>query len=109
MSSLNDGMNLVAKEYAAARTNNTGVLLLSKFTGAAREFTDALQFNPWDVTLLANAIRDAVEMPKDEQVHRMKRMRSILAENDIYRWAGRLLAELGRIEIPEMHHITRGV
>lgn len=107
VSSLNDGMNLVAKEYAAARTSNSGVLLLSKFTGAAREFTDALQFNPWDITQLADLIKQAVEMPNEEQSHRMKRMRSILAENDIYRWAGRLLAELGRIELPEYHDLSK--
>lgn len=107
VSSLNDGMNLVAKEFVAARTNNTGTLLLSKFTGASREFTDAVQFNPWDVTLLADAIRQAIEMPKEEQAYRMKRMRSILAENDIYRWAGRLLSELGRIDVPELHNLNR--
>ncbi|MBI2872915.1 MAG: trehalose-6-phosphate synthase [Chloroflexi bacterium] len=98
VSSLHDGMNLVAKEYVASRTDGTGVLILSRFTGAAMELTDALIINPYDTEQVARAIAHALEMPAAEQRRRMQRMRVHLQENDIYRWARRVLNELARFE-----------
>ncbi|MDO8530950.1 MAG: trehalose-6-phosphate synthase [Dehalococcoidia bacterium] len=98
VSSLHDGMNLVAKEYVAAKTDGKGVLILSKFTGAATEFTDALLVNPYDTEQLAQTIRQGLEMHPSEQDRRMKRMRAYLYENDIYHWAIRVLNELVRVE-----------
>jgi alpha,alpha-trehalose-phosphate synthase [UDP-forming] len=97
VTSLHDGMNLVAKEYIAARDEDDGVLILSRFTGASRELRDALLVNPYDLEDTAVAIRRAVEMPKEERRERMARMRSYVREHNIYRWAGMLLAELARI------------
>ncbi|MBI3954105.1 MAG: trehalose-6-phosphate synthase [Chloroflexi bacterium] len=98
VSSLHDGMNLVAKEYVAARPDATGVLILSRFTGAATELADALLVNPYDTERFAEAIAQALEMPASEQSRRMQRMRAYLRENDIYRWAIRVLTELSRLE-----------
>jgi alpha,alpha-trehalose-phosphate synthase [UDP-forming] len=97
VTSLHDGMNLVAKEFVAAREDERGVLILSQFTGAARELTDALLVNPYDLDEMAEAVRVAVEMPLDEQRARMIRMRRVVREHNIYRWAGLLLNELSRI------------
>lgn len=97
VSSLRDGMNLVAKEFVAARTDLRGVLVLSKFTGAARELTDALLVNPYAVDEFAESLRLALTMPAEEQERRMRRMRAHVAENNIYRWAGMLLSEAGRL------------
>ena len=94
VSSLHDGMNLVAKEYVASRFDEDGVLILSPFTGAALELTDALMTNPYATEHFADAIRDAVEMPLEERRSRMIRMRSIVRENNIYRWAAHLLVDL---------------
>ena len=94
VSSLHDGMNLVAKEYVASRFDEDGVLILSPFTGAAHELTDALIVNPYATEHFADAILDAVEMPYEERRIRMVRMRSIVRENNIYKWAARLLVEL---------------
>jgi trehalose 6-phosphate synthase len=102
VSSLHDGMNLVAKEFVAARTDERGVLVLSRFTGAARELTDALQVNPYAVDEFATALHAALTMPPEEQERRMRRMRALVIENNIYRWAGRLLAEAGKLL--EVHH-----
>lgn len=103
VSSLHDGMNLVAKEYVSARTDDTGVLLLSRFTGAAGELADALLVNPYDTEQFARAIAEALNMPRSEQSRRMQRMRTYLRDNDIYRWATRVLTELSRLEtaVPE--------
>jgi trehalose 6-phosphate synthase len=87
-------MNLVAKEYVASRFDEDGVLILSPFTGAAHELTDALIVNPYATEHFADAILDAVEMPYEERRTRMVRMRSIVRENNIYKWAARLLVEL---------------
>jgi trehalose 6-phosphate synthase len=92
VSSLHDGMNLVAKEFVASRTDLQGVLVLSRFTGAARELSDALLINPYDVEGFAEALRVAVTMPEDEQRRRMQRMRRHVADQNIYRWAGQLLS-----------------
>jgi trehalose 6-phosphate synthase len=92
VSSLHDGMNLVAKEFVASRGDGLGVLVLSRFTGAARELPDALLINPYDVAQFAAAIRQALEMPLEEQRHRMARMRRQVTDNNIFRWAGQLLS-----------------
>jgi len=97
VSSLHDGMNLVAKEFVAARGDESGVLVLSRFTGAARELADAVLVNPFDVGQMCEAIRQALEMPMEEQKARMVRMRRHVQHHNIYRWAGRLLAEVGKM------------
>jgi trehalose 6-phosphate synthase len=97
VSSLHDGMNLVAKEFVTARDDEQGVLVLSEFAGAARELTDALIVNPFDVDALAGGLRSALTMPPAEQRRRMRRMRHQVEEHNIFRWAGRLLAEAGRL------------
>ena len=94
VTSLHDGMNLVAKEFVSVRDDGDGVLILSRFTGAARELRDALLVNPYDVDEMAEAIRRAVEMPSGERRSRMARMGQMVREHNIYRWAGRLLGEL---------------
>ena len=86
VSSLHDGMNLVAKEYVSARTDEDGVLILSQFTGAAAELTDALLINPYSISEFAGKIKEAIEMPEAERQRRMKTMRQIVASNNIYRW-----------------------
>jgi trehalose-6-phosphate synthase len=94
VTSLHDGMNLVAKEYIAARHDERGVLILSQFTGAARELRDALLVNPYDIDQTAEAIRVALEMEPEEKQLRMQRMRRGIKEHNIYRWAGNLVTEL---------------
>jgi trehalose 6-phosphate synthase len=94
VSSLDDGMNLVAKEYVSAKKDLSGVLILSQFTGAARELTDAIQFNPYAIEEFTEAIKTAVEMPTDEKKKRMENMRKVVAVNNIYRWAGNIITEL---------------
>ncbi len=101
VSSLHDGMNLVAKEFVAAREDGQGVLLLSQFTGAARELTEALVVNPYDLRQASSAMAAALSMPADEQRERMLSMRRLVSEFNVYRWAGRMLvdaAELRRRE-----------
>lgn len=97
VSSLHDGMNLVAKEFVAARTDEQGTLVLSEFTGAAWELTDAVLVNPYDADALANGLYQALTMSVDEQSRRMRRMREHIADHNIYRWAGMLLSEVGRL------------
>src|SRR5580698_469088 len=94
VTSLHDGMNLVAKEFLAARHDERGVLILSQFTGAARELRDALLVNPYDIEQTAEAIRAAVEMDPEEKQMRMHRMRKTVREYNVYRWAGTLIAGL---------------
>jgi trehalose 6-phosphate synthase len=96
-------MNLVAKEFVAARGDENGVLILSIFTGAARELRDALQVNPYDIEQTAEAIRAALEMDMEEKQLRMQHMRRVIRERNIYQWAGRLIAELCelRLDTPE--------
>lgn len=91
VSSLSDGMNLVAKEYVAAREDDSGVLILSEFAGAARELGDALVVNPYHVEEFARTIRRAVEMPSAERRERMARMREQVARFNVYRWARDLI------------------
>jgi alpha,alpha-trehalose-phosphate synthase [UDP-forming] len=94
VTSLHDGMNLVAKEFVSARHDERGVLILSCFTGAAHELHDALQINPYDIDQTAEAIRTALEMEPEEKELRMQRMRKTVREHNVYRWAGTLIAEL---------------
>ncbi len=94
VSSLHDGMNLVAKEYAAARADGDGVLILSRFTGAAEELGEALLINPFATGAFAAAIRQAVEMPEPERRRRMRSLRQAVAGNNIYRWGGDMVARL---------------
>ncbi|MFA6282371.1 MAG: trehalose-6-phosphate synthase, partial [Candidatus Omnitrophota bacterium] len=94
VSSLHDGMNLVAKEYIGSKSDLSGVLVLSRFTGAARELNDAIQINPYSIEEFANSIKTAIEMPLEEKKRRMENMRNIVAENNVYRWAGSIITEL---------------
>jgi trehalose 6-phosphate synthase/phosphatase len=97
VNSLHDGMNLVAKEFVAARDDEDGVLILSKFTGAARELVEALLVNPFDVSETANTIVTALEMQREERRKRMQLMRRTVSEANVYRWAGRMLMDVARI------------
>jgi trehalose-6-phosphate synthase len=101
VSSLHDGMNLVAKEFVASRADDDGVLVLSRFTGSARELTDALQVNPFAVHELADAMHQAVAMPPEERARRMRRMREHLRRHNVYRWGGKVLSELLKFDFPE--------
>ncbi|QJW95102.1 alpha,alpha-trehalose-phosphate synthase (UDP-forming) [Frigoriglobus tundricola] len=96
VSSLHDGMNLVAKEFVTARGDDRGVLVLSKFTGAARELRDAVLINPFDVEETADGLYTALTMPAPEQERRMRRMRAQVDDHNIFRWAGTLLSEVGK-------------
>jgi alpha,alpha-trehalose-phosphate synthase [UDP-forming] len=96
VSSLHDGMNLVAKEFVASRDDGDGVLILSRFAGAARELSAALLINPYDFDETARAIQDALEMAAEERRRRMGRMRAHVRRHNAYRWAARLLAALAR-------------
>jgi len=93
VSSLHDGMNLVAKEFVAARDDERGVLILSEFTGAARELPEALIVNPYDADQCAAALHLALSMPDMEQRDRMRLMRGLVAEFNVFRWAGRMLLD----------------
>ena len=104
VTSLHDGMNLVAKEFVAARTDEQGVLILSHFAGASHELTEALVVNPYDATDLADAIHRALEMSPQQKRDRMSRMRSQVRENNVYRWAGNLVSELTSVRL---HHFDR--
>jgi len=100
VSSLHDGMNLVAKEFVASRSDDDGVLILSDFAGASRELTDAIVVNPFSEEETENAIHTALEMPEEERRKRMRKMRAVVSENNIYRWAGKIISELLKFEIP---------
>ncbi len=97
VSSLHDGMNLVAKEFVAARDDERGVLVLSQFTGAARELTEALIVNPYDLDEASAALATALRMSNDEQQDRMSAMRAFVGEFNVYRWAGRMLVDAARL------------
>jgi trehalose-6-phosphate synthase len=99
VTSLHDGMNLVAKEFVAVRDDEDGVLVLSQFTGASRELHDALLVNPYDTEQLADALRRALEMPLEERQARMQRMRRTVKDHNVYRWAADLIAELAEIRL----------
>ena len=97
VTSLHDGMNLVAKEYVAARDDEKGVLLLSQFTGAAHELYEALIVNPYHIEQTASALYQALTMPEFEQQERMRSMRSMVRDFNVYRWAGRMLIDASKI------------
>jgi alpha,alpha-trehalose-phosphate synthase [UDP-forming] len=97
VTSLHDGMNLVAKEFVTARDDEDGVLVLSQFAGASRELRDALIINPYDIEEMADAIHLALTMEPSERTERMQRMRTVVKEHNIYRWAGNLMTSLVRL------------
>jgi trehalose-6-phosphate synthase len=99
VTSLHDGMNLVAKEFVASRTDDQGVLILSQFAGASHELPDALVINPYDTEMLADAIHHALQMSPEEKRIRMARMRSYVREHNVYRWAGSLIGELASLRL----------
>ena len=105
VSSLHDGMNLVAKEFVAAREDERGALILSTFAGAAHELSDALLVNPYDVCQLAESIHRALEMPEQEQAERMQRMRLHVREHNVYRWAANLLSDLTEIRVEPVERV----
>ncbi len=100
VTSLHDGMNLVAKEYIASRYDEDGALVLSPFTGVAREFADALIANPYDTERVADAVFEALELEAPERRARMRRMRQAVEQNNVYRWAGNLIGDLCEVRIP---------
>ncbi len=108
VNSLDDGMNLVAKEFVASRFDDDGVLILSRFTGAARELTDAVLVNPFAIDEMADALKQALEMPDEERRKRMQKLRAMVAENNIYRWAGKYLSTLLKFEFPDMEAVHAG-
>ncbi len=97
VTSLHDGMNLVAKEFVASRDDEQGVLILSTFTGASRELLEALIVNPYDAAMMSEATLQALTMGPDEQRERMRRMREIVRDNNVYRWAGSMLLDASRL------------
>ena len=98
VTSLHDGMNLVAKEYISARNNNDGVLILSQFAGASQELHNALVINPYDIEASADAIYDALQMPVEQQKQRMKQMRRMVMSNNVYSWASSILRTMASIQ-----------
>ena len=101
VSSLHDGMNLVAKEFISSRSDGNGVLVLSQFTGSARELTGAILIHPYDREDFSNGIFQALTLPKKERKKRMKKMRQVVKQNNIYRWAGKIISELLKFEFEE--------
>jgi trehalose-6-phosphate synthase len=99
VTSLHDGMNLVCKEFIAARDDERGVLILSRFAGAARELAEALIVNPYHVEEVADAILAALDMPAAEQRERMASLRSTVRDNNVYRWAGRMLTDAAHLRL----------
>ena len=97
VTSLHDGMNLVAKEYVAARDDERGALVLSQFTGAAHELHEALIVNPYHVEQTADALYRAITMPEYEQRERLRSMRALVRDFNVYRWAGRMLLDAARV------------
>ena len=98
VSSLHDGMNLVAKEFIAARNQNDGVLILSQFAGASQELLGAMIINPYDTEQTADAIKSALEMPKETQHHKMKQMRRVIMGHNVYSWAADILKTMTSIQ-----------
>jgi trehalose 6-phosphate synthase len=97
VSSLHDGMNLVAKEFVAARDDEQGVLVLSTFAGASRELSEALIVNPYDVRSMGDAVEEALIMSEAEQRERMRLMREIVRLRNVYRWAGQMLLDAAEL------------
>jgi trehalose 6-phosphate synthase/phosphatase len=94
VTSLDDGMNLVAKEYAASRVDEDGTLVLSGFTGAAKELTTALLVNPFSVDEMSGALYSALTMPREERGRRMRALRKVVRENNIYTWGAHFMRTL---------------
>jgi len=101
VSSLHDGMNLVAKEFISARSDVSAMLVLSKFTGAARELPDAILINPFDRDKFSDSIFKALSLTKEKRTKRMDKMRQIVQQNNIFRWAGKIISELLKFEFEE--------
>ena len=99
VTSLHDGMNLVAKEFVASRSDERGALILSTFAGAAHELSDALLVNPYDISQLSEAIHRALEMSEEEQIKRMQWMRRTVRERNIFQWAAHLISDLTELRI----------
>ncbi len=109
VTSLHDGMNLVAKEFVASRDDEQGVLLLSTFAGASKELLEALIVNPYDAGMMAEALEQALTMTPEEQQGRMRRMREIVRDNNVYRWAGSMLLDAARLrKRGDMERVTSG-
>jgi len=100
VTSLHDGMNLVAMEFVASRPDLRGVLVLSRFTGAARQLTQAVLVNPYAVDELADALHASLAMPPDEQEARLRRLRETVREENVFKWVAKLLAAAVRLEVP---------
>lgn len=98
VTSLDDGMNVVAKEFIAAANPRKGMLILSNFTGTSRELNDAVLVNPYDIEQMADAIKIALEMPPKERLTRMNKMREIVKEKNVYRWASKFILELSNLK-----------
>lgn len=101
VTSLHDGMNLVAKEFIATRTDTDGVLILSQFTGASRELPDSLIVNPYDIEETAEAIHQALTMEKQERQKRMQELRIVVKERNVYRWAANIITTLSHLRMPK--------
>ena len=108
VSSLHDGMNLVAKEFVAARDDEQGVLVLSALAGAAQELEDAVIINPYDISAFAAALEQAIEMPADEQARRMRAMRKVVAGRNVFNWASDILEGLESIWTKPLLYSVRG-
>lgn len=106
VTSLHDGMNLVAKEFIVSRNDEDGVLILSQFTGASRELKDAIIVNPYDIEEMADAIQLSLAMNADERIERMRRMREVVKDYNIYRWAGNLISALARLRMPDATNLN---
>ncbi len=100
VTSLHDGMNLVAKEFVAAKSDYDGILILSQFAGASRELRDAIVVNPYDIEEMADAIDSALNLDPSERRDRMRRMHTVVKERNVYRWAGKLIGELTQVRLP---------
>lgn len=101
VSSLHDGMNLVAKEFVCSRTDESGMLILSQFAGASRELTDSLLVNPYDREQFSDAIHTALTLKDEDRKKLMSKMRAVVQQNNIYRWAGKIISELLKFEFKE--------
>lgn len=106
--SLHEGMNLVAKEFVASRGDGDGVLILSRYAGAAAEFPDAIQVNPFAEDEIVSALDCALRLPVSERRRRMRRLREAVSTNNVYRWAGKILSALLRVEAPEAQSLAAG-
>ncbi|MEO7512022.1 MAG: trehalose-6-phosphate synthase [Gemmatimonadaceae bacterium] len=106
VSSLHDGMNLVSKEFVAARSDEQGVLILSRFAGAAEELPEALIVNPYDLEEASEALERAAFMSSAEQADRMRQLRAVVAQNNVYRWAGRMLFDAAQLRQRARRNVT---